>query len=551
MNPKQNEIKRRIAILDELEKLKIKEAELKAKMLPLKAKENYAAYVEYVHRYDKKFKIARFQKYICDCIDKLLANELLNDNGIPYEGICLSQPPQTGKSRCVTETIGSYYLGRFPYDHVIEMAYGEDLAVKFGRRNKQKILEHGYLFNEVDEKGKVIRKHELSKVSSSALEFEIEGTNGGMISRGIGGAITGNPGDLIVLDDPYKNRQEADSLSYQKFVIDEWLNSIQTRASAKCKYIVVHTRWNEDDLIGYLLQNEPDKWFEIRFPAIAEEDEPHIGRKIGEALLPEAGKDIAWLMNKRKSYDNDPMEGGIRAWNALYQQRPSSVEGNMIKRGYWRRFTLTLEMQERGFFPVKIQSWDCALKDTSDPIAGQAWGKRGANCYLIDHIGGRMDIVKTMNGITAMTNKHPDTTAKLIEDKANGPAAVRMLRDKIPGLIPINPGTKSKAERVNTVLPLWIAGNVWIPDKIEVSPGIFETCLWANEIIEQCAAFKPDKKVQRDDEVDACSQALRWLYYQDAAVVDSTVRTYDDYDDSDDNGYFGGAPTKSYMNYGG
>ena len=126
-----------------------------------------------------------------------------------------------------------------------------------------KRLRNSVIFDEVDEKGKIIRKHELSKVSASALEFEIEGTNGGMISRGIGGAITGNPADLIVLDDPYKNRQEADSPIYQKFVIDEWLNTIQTRASAKCKYIVVHTRWNEDDLIGYLLQTEPDKWFEI------------------------------------------------------------------------------------------------------------------------------------------------------------------------------------------------------------------------------------------------------------------------------------------------
>lgn len=515
------------------------------------AKRRYANYVAYVHRYDKKFKLARFQEYICDCIDKLINNELVNDKGEPYEGITVSIPPQHGKSRVITETIGSYYLGRFPYDHVIEIAYGEDLAVKFGRRNKQKVEEFGNLFDEVDEKGKIIRKHELSKVSASALEFEIEGTNGGMISRGIGGAITGNPADLIVLDDPYKNRQEADSPIYQKFVIDEWLNTIQTRASAKCKYIVVHTRWNEDDLIGYLLQTEPDKWFEIRFPAIAEYDEPEISRKAGEALLPEAGKDINWLINKKKSYENDPMEGGLRAWNALYQQRPTSKEGNMVKREWWKRFTLTLEMQKPGFWPVKVQSWDCSFKDTdgTDPVAGHVWAKSGANYYLIDHKGGRMDIVKTMDNINEWNNKHPDAIAKLIEDKANGPAVIRIMRDKVSGLIPIK-ATKSKAERLNAVLPLWEAGNVYIPDKIEVSPGVFVKCEWAQEIIEQFAAFRPEKKVQRDDEVDAGSQALNWLYFRPANFPVKPKKDAFNWDkDDNEDSYFGGEVTEDYLSY--
>ena len=508
-----------------------------------KAKTRYADYVRYTHKYDKSFKMARFQEYICDCIDKLLNNELLNEDGKPYEGVTVSIPPQHGKSLCITETLPSYFLGRNPYKHVITIAYGEDLAVKFGRRNKQKIEEFG----------KDLFGIELSKFSSSALEFEIDKTNGGMISRGIGGAITGNPGDLILVDDPYKNRQEADSPIYQKFVIDEWLNTIQTRASAKCKYIVVHTRWNEDDLIGYLLQTEPDKWFEIRFPAIAEEDEPKIGRKAGEALLPEAGKDIHWLLNKKKSYENDPLEGGLRAWNALYQQRPTSKEGNMVKREWWKRFTLTLEMQKPGFWPVKVQSWDCSFKDTdgTDPVAGHVWAKLGANYYLIDRKNERMDIVKTMNNINAWNIKHPDAIGKLIEDKANGPAVIRLLRDKVSGLIAIK-ATKSKAERLNAVLPLWEAGNVYIPDKIEVAPGIYETCTWAAEVIEQYAAFRPEKKTQKDDDVDAGSQALNWLYFMPAEKpIESDIDEAYYNDGKEEESYFGGEVTSEYLNYGG
>ncbi len=531
-------IKEKLKLLAEYEELIKKEAELKAKMLPLKAKENYAAYVEYTHRYDRKFKIARFQKYICDCIDKLISDELLNDKGEPYTGICLSQPPQTGKSRCVTETVGSYYLGRFPLDHVIEIAYGEDLAVKFGRRNKQKVNEFG----------KELFDIQLSSVSSSALEFEIEGTNGGMISRGIGGAITGNPADLIVLDDPYKNRQEADSPIYQKFVIDEWLNTIQTRASAKCKYLVVHTRWNEDDLIGYLLQTEPDKWFEIKFPAIAEHDEPEIGRKAGEALLPEAGKDLAWLLNKKKSYENDPMEGGLRAWEALYQQNPTSKDGNMVKREWWKRYILKKDM----YFPVMVQSWDCTFKDTdgTDHVAGHVWGKIGANYYLIDRFYERADVVATIKAITNMSAKHPRCIAKLIEDKANGPAVIRLLRDKISGII-AQKAIKSKAERLNAVLPLWEAGNIYIPEKIEVDTGVYQTCTWANEVIEQFAAFRPEKKVQKDDHVDAGSYALNWLYFQTADMPGLEQHYNFDFErPRDDSGYFG-TVTSDYLNYGG
>jgi len=526
--------------LDELEKLVLQEQQLHSQIIPLMAKEDYATYVGYVHSYDKKFRIARFQKYICNCIDRLINGELLNEQGIPYEGICLSQPAQTGKSRCITETLPSYYLGKFPYDHVIEVSYGDDLANRFGRRNIEKINEFG----------KQLFGIEISPDKKAADEFELAKTKGGMLSRGIGAAITGSPSDLTIIDDPYKNRQDADSPSYKQFVINEWLNTIRTRASAKCKYIVVHTRWNEDDLIGYLLDNEPDKWFEIRFPLEAEEYEEVTGRQPGDALLVEAGKDNEWLKNFKTSFINDPTGGGERAWNALMQQRPSSLEGNMIKREYWQKYDLTLEMQKQGFFPVKIQSWDCALKDTSDPVAGQVWGKSGANYYLIDHKGGRMDIVQTMKGIEDFAKKHPDATAKLIEDKANGPAAIRMLQNKVHGMIPINPGTKSKAERVNTVLPLWIARNVFIPKRIEKEPGVFVHCDWSEAIIEQCAAFKPDKKVQRDDEVDAASQALNWLMYLQAALP-SAPEKYDSFlQGPKQENPFECQLDQSYINYG-
>jgi predicted phage terminase large subunit-like protein len=492
--------------LERKKKLLEQKAELEYKIMLATAKDDYAQYVKLTHSYDPEFKMAPFQTYICNCIDKLLKNELLNEHGKPYKGICLSQPPQTGKSRCVTETLPSYFLGNKPFKHVIEVSYSDDFANKFGRRNTEKINQFG----------KTLFGIELSQEKKAAENFEIANTKGGMLSAGLNGQITGNPADLVILDDPYKTMSEADSVSHKALILDVWLSAIKMRVSATCKFIVVHTRWNEDDLIGYLLNTEPDKWFEINFPMIAEDFEEVTGRKPGDPLLPEAGKDKEWVEEEKASFLKDPEGGGERVWTASYQQQPSSKAGNMILREYWKRYKLTLEMQKPGFFPVKIQSWDCALKDTADPVAGQVWTKSGANYYLTDHKGGRMDIVKTMEGIEEFTKNHPDGTAKLIEDKANGPAAIRMLQNKVHGLIPVNPGTKSKAERVNTVLPLWMAHNVYIPSEIEIEPGVFAPCLWANEIIEQCARFKPKKKVQTDDEVDAASMALGWLMYQQA-----------------------------------
>jgi predicted phage terminase large subunit-like protein len=497
-------LQRQKEALDELERLTKEEAEKRAIMMPLKAKEDYATYVSYTHQFDKEFKIAKFQVYICGCIDKLLNNELLNDEGKPYIGICLSQPSQTGKSRCVTESLPSYFLGKKPYKNVIEVSYSDTFANRFGRRNLEKINQYG----------KQLFGIEVSKVKSAAEEFEIEGTRGGMLSAGLSGQITGNPADLLIVDDPYKTMAEADSPSHKALIMDIWTSAIKMRVSATCKFIVVHTRWNEDDLIGYLLANEPDRWFEINLPMEAEEEEPHTGRKTGDPLLPEAGKDKAWVEEQKESFLKDPLGGGLRVWNALMQGRPYSKEGNLIKREYWQRYKLTLKMQKGEGFDEMLQSWDCSFKDTkdSDLVAGGAWGRIGANCFLLDIDYRRMDIIATMKAIIVMAKKWPRALCKLIEDKANGPAVITMMKMKLPGMIPV-PATKSKEERVNAVLPVWESKNVFIPEEIEIKPDVYVKCQWAQSVIDQCANFKPGKKVQKDDLVDMCSQALNRLMY--------------------------------------
>lgn len=476
----------------------------KVQLMILEAREKYSKYVELVHAYDRKFKIAKFQEYICDCLDLLIENKLLNAKGNPVSGICLSQPSQTGKSRCVTETFPSYYLGKYPYDHVLEVSYSGDFAERFGRRNMEKISEFGQAVFDIS----------LSPSKATFTEFEIHGTKGGMVSQGIDGQITGISSDLTIIDDPYKGMIDADSPATKRLVMSQWLNAIKLRASSKCKYVIVHTRWNEDDLIGYLSQNEPDDWYVINLPIVAEQDEPMTGRKVGDPLLPEAGKDLAWAMKLKSTYERDPELGGMRTWNAVMMGKPNALEGNIIKRNYWKRYRLSLDMQRGNIFHEEIQSWDCAFKDTadSDYVAGHCWGRIGLDYYLKDVIHERMDIVKTMDEIMRFSSKHKNAKIKLIEEKANGAAVIQMLRIKLNGLIPVNPSV-SKYERVNLILHLFEGGSVYIPDEVEVAPGVWQKCRWAEEVITECANFRPERKTGKDDHVDAATMALGRLMY--------------------------------------
>jgi hypothetical protein len=225
----------------------------------------------------------------------LVEGRLKNEEGEEYLGLILSVPPQHGKSECITATLPSWYLGKYPERRVIEVSYGDDLAQVFGRRNKQKIEEYG----------EEIFGIRLSKNTRSETEFEIEGHKGSMISRGIMSGITGRSSDLVILDDPIKNRMEAESQTYRDRVWDEWQNSIKTRLSAKGKVIVIQTRWHEDDLAGRLSRNYPKRFKYINIPCEAEENDI-LGRKPGDALFPEIGKDKAWLQKFKEDYVNDP-----------------------------------------------------------------------------------------------------------------------------------------------------------------------------------------------------------------------------------------------------
>ena len=440
---------------------------------------DYCEYVKYVHH--GAWKVTPFHSMLCGYVQNFVERE----TELPYEILVITTPPQHGKSQSITETLPSWYLGKHPDRHVIEISYNEDFAIKFGRRNRRKIEEFGE---------DVFGLH-LTKDNNRAVEFETT-EHGGMISRGVGTGVTGQPCQLMIIDDPIKNRKEAFSKSRRDLIYDEWLMSFKTRLAPHSKVILIMTRWHEDDLAGRLLAEEKNIKL-LRFPCECEDEESVVekalGRHIGDALCPEIGKGNAWLKEYKEGLVS---REGSMTWNALFQGRPTAMEGNVIERDWWEYY------EEMPQINTWVMSVDASFKDEeqSDFVAIQVWGKSNADIYLIDAVKKHLSFPDTIVEIRRLRGMYPECTTTLIEDRANGSAIIRMLRYEMTGIIPVQP-IGSKMARVQAILGAIESGNVHLPKHKR----------FTGDFVEECSAF-PNSA--HDDQVDAMSQALNRLIYQ-------------------------------------
>lgn len=450
------------------------------------AKTDYTFYVEFTHR--GTYVHGKHTKFICEHLQKVETGEI--------KRLMIFTPPRHSKSMSVTETFPSYFIGRDPERRVIQTSYSDDLARKFGRANRAKINDYGNdIFN-----------ISLSRETSAANNWGISGHRGGMISAGIGGTITGEGADLLLIDDPIKNKEEANSRVYRDKVWGEWTSTLRTRLHPGARVVIILTRWHEDDLAGRLLNpeyGEVEDWTIINLPAIAEEDDM-LGREVGEPLWPEHGFDLEWAESTKKAV-------GETVWASLYQQRPSAAEGAMIKREWFRYYHIPYnpltntvgvvygEGVFKEFYLDEVsQSWDMSFKDSdgTDMVVGGVWGRCGANHFLLHRIRKRIDFPNTIIEFKKMTALYPQAVAKFVEDKANGPAVISSLKNDIQGIIPITP-KDSKIARVSAVSPLFEAGNVFIPS-MEIAP-------WSDEYKEELVSFP---RGTWDDQVDMTTQYL-------------------------------------------
>jgi predicted phage terminase large subunit-like protein len=436
-----------------------------------KERASYQAYAELVHR--GRWRPAPFHRLICDKLEAVEKGEISR--------LMLFMPPRHGKSMTVTETFPSWYLGRHPDARVIEVSYGISFAEKFGLLNRRKIEEYG---------GKIFGIA-VAADQQAKTKWEIAGHAGGMISVGLGGAITGEGADLLIIDDLIKNRQEAESEAMRRRVGDEWRDTLQTRLHPGAAVILIMTRWREDDIAGRILEEAADaeeSWEVVRLPCLAEEGEPDpLGRKPGAALWPEHGFGEKWAKIKRAAV-------GERTWNALYQQNPLPAEGNIIKEKWWKFYNTPPRE-----FDLVFQSWDMAFKGGAgnDYVVGQVWGRLGGALYLLDQLRDKLNLPETLKALARLRDKWPESRAILIEDKANGSGVIDTLKQEIGGVIAVTPDA-SKEARCWAASADIEAGGVWLPDR---------SLKWVQAFLAEFGRFPEGKN---DDQVDAATQAINW-----------------------------------------
>lgn len=248
-------------------------------------------------------------------------------------------------------------------------------------------------------------------------------------------------------------------------------------------FISHNTRWHQDDLTGRIIENDPKGWTILNLPAIAEENDP-LGRVQGEALWPERFP-IEDLEAIRKDI-------GDYAFSALYQQRPAPPSGAIIKRDWIKYYD---EMPES--FDKVIQTWDLSTKstDNSSFVVGQVWGKKGPDRYLLDQYRARTGFMESIKAIKFMRNKWKDSKSIYIEEKANGPAVIQVLKKEIEGVISFNPKT-SKEDRLRSCEPLFQAGNILLPHSSIAN--------WVMDLVYEITTFPFS---QNDDQADCLSMA--------------------------------------------
>lgn len=419
------------------------------------------------------------------------ALDLLDQNLIDVaEGRCQrlmwSMPPQEGKSERTSRRFPLWLLIQNPDLRIAIVSYEMGVARRWGRAIRNDIAAHPEL-------GLTVRSD-----TAAAHEWQLEGHLGGVYSVGIGGALTSRPVDVLLIDDPLKGRKEADSEAYRQACKDFYTDTARTRLGPAAMQIIIQTRWHEDDLTGWLLSGPSgDQWRYVNIPAQAESEDDPLGREPGEYLVSARGRTPEdWEATRR--------DVGSRTWAALYQGAPAPAEGTLFKRGNWRWYSAPRAIRRPdGTMWVHgadelIQSWDMTFKDTkkSDFVVGQVWARFGADVYLLDQIRDRLDFPAAQQAVKALAAKWPQAHAKLVEDKANGPAIIAQLRSVVPGLIEVNP-VDSKYARASSVAPFQESGNCYLPEP-ELAP-------WIDDFLVEHTSFP---NATHDDQVDCTSQAL-------------------------------------------
>lgn len=425
------------------------------------------------------------EKYRAGAHHKLLISKLEEVAAGKLKRLMVFMPPRHGKSELVSRYFPAWWMGNHPEGQFILSSYNASLAENFGRDIRE--ILNSKSFN-------LVFPDVCLSTDSKAKNLWRTNKNGVFLASGIGGSMTGFGGNIVVIDDPVKDRQEANSETVRNSVWDWYKTVPRTRLMGNGAIVLVMTRWHIDDLAGRLLvemEHGGDKWEVIKLPAFAEENDL-LGRPPGEALWPS-------FFNK-EVLETTKSSIGELDFEALYQCNPILTEGSIFKTDQIKIIDAIPPSAQ------KVRRWDfAASKDfgryDSDYTVGLLMQRNKDKTYCI------LDVVR-FRGLPDEVERRVRQTAELdgtdvpiIIPQDPGQAGVFQSQHYVKLLAGFNVKsereTGSKTERAN-------------PLAAQVNVGNFSIVrgTWNKIFLQELAAFPSDA---HDDQVDACSGAFNEL----------------------------------------
>jgi predicted phage terminase large subunit-like protein len=399
--------------------------------------------------------------------------------------LIINMPPRHTKSEFSSFLLPAWMIGRRPKLKIIQSTHTTELAVRFGRKAKTLMDTEEY---------KQIFPTRLREDSQAAGKWETE-QGGEYYAAGVGSAITGRGADLLIIDDPH-SEQDALNIDALERAYEWYTSGPRQRLQPGGAIVLVMTRWNVKDLTGSLQRAsgglKSDQWDLIEFPAILPSNKP---------VWPEY-----WKLEELESVKASL---SLQKWNAQWMQNPTSEEGALIKREWWRKW-------EHDYIPALehvIQSYDTAFmkKQTADYSAITTWGvfhlneDSGPQLILLDAVKDRFEFPE-LRRIAYQQYQYWQPESVLVEAKASGlPLTYELRKMGIPVINYTPSKGNDKHTRVNSVAPLFEAGQIWAPVHKD----------FAQEVIEECAAFPYG---DHDDLVDSMTQAV--MRFRQGGFVD-------------------------------
>ncbi len=299
-------------------------------------------------------------KLICSKLDQFARGEI--------KRLIISMPPRMGKSELVSRRLPAFIFGINPDAKIIACSYGADLASQMNRDVQRIVSDPAYtaLFPDSGLNSSYVRSASQESYLRNSDIFEIVGHKGVYKSAGVGGPITGYGFDYGIIDDFFKNREEAESSTMRNKIFEWYSDVYRTRREKNASILITATRWQEDDLIGRLLtlsknDQAADQWETITLPALSEEHRPDYDLRtdINLSLWPEKYSEADLLSTKATS--------PVYTWLSLYQQRPSAAAGNLFKLEHFKYCTQSGSLIDMG--DKKILLNQCKIYQTCDPAA--------------------------------------------------------------------------------------------------------------------------------------------------------------------------------------